>query len=204
MVRVQVHGASIDAERIKHVIPIYQEGSVDEDLLNEGNRRLRDYFQRLGYFDARVSHEQQTAGHEQQTAGPDEVTILYTVQLGSRRRVQQVSITGNHYFSTATLMDLISVHAADVLDPHGLYSQALVSADIGALESVYRNNGFSQVKVTSETSTPETADNSQSGAPPPQAAHRAPQSRSTVSRRASSFALAALSCRATTTSPRQL
>ena len=169
VVRVQVHGASIDAERIKHVIPIYQEGSVDEDLLNEGNRRLRDYFQRLGYFDARVSHEQQTAGHEQQTAGPDEVTILYTVQLGSRRRVEQVSITGNHYFSTATLMDLISVHAADVLDPHGLYSQALVSADIGALESVYRNNGFSQVKVTSETSTPETADNSQSGAPPPQA-----------------------------------
>ncbi len=58
VVRVEVHGASIDAERIKHVIPIFQEGSVDEDLLNEGNRRLRDYYQRLGYFDARVDHEQ--------------------------------------------------------------------------------------------------------------------------------------------------
>ena len=150
MVRVEVHGASIDAERIKHVIPIFQEGSVDEDLLIEGNRRLRDYYQRQGYFDARVDHEQQTAA-------ADEVTILYTVQLGSRRRVEQVSITGNHYFSTATLMDLISVHAADVLDRHGLYSQALVSADIGALESVYRNNGFSQVKITPETSTPQTA-----------------------------------------------
>jgi outer membrane protein insertion porin family len=150
VVRVEVHGASIDAERIKHIIPIFQEGSVDEDLLNEGNRRLRDYYQRLGYFDARVDHEQQTAG-------ADEVTILYTVQLGSRRRVEQVSITGNHYFSTATLMDLISVHAADVLDRHGFYSQALVSADVSALESVYRNNGFSQVKVTTETSTPETA-----------------------------------------------
>ena len=53
-------------------------------------------------------------------------------------------------------MDLISVHAADVLDRHGVYSQALVSADVSALESVYRNNGFSQVKVTPETSTPET------------------------------------------------
>ena len=38
-----------------------------------------------------------------------------------------------------------------------LYSQALVSADVNALESVYRNNGFSQVKVTPETSTPEAA-----------------------------------------------
>ncbi len=150
VVRVEVHGASIDSERIKRIIPIFQEGSVDEDLLNEGNRRLRDYYQRLGYFDAQVDHERQSAGAE-------EVTILYTVQLGPRRRVEQVSVAGNHYFSTATLMDLLSVHAADVLDRHGLYSQALVSADVSALESVYRNNGFSQVKVTPETSTPETA-----------------------------------------------
>ena len=174
VVRVEVHGASIDAERVKRLIPIFQEGSVDEDLLNEGNRRLRDYYQRLGYFDARVDHERQSAGAE-------EVTILYTVQLGPRRRVEQVSLTGNHYFSTATLMDLLSVHAADVLDRHGLYSQALVSADVSALESVYRNNGFSQVKVTPETSTPETAadqplvDAQSGGAPPPQAgAHTAP------------------------------
>jgi outer membrane protein assembly complex protein YaeT len=160
VVRVEVHGVSIDAERIKRLIPIYQEGSVDEDLLNEGNRRLRDYYQRLGYFDARVDHERQSAG-------ADEVTILYTVQLGQRRHVEQVSVTGNHYFSTATLMDLLSVHAADVLDRHGLYSQALVSADVSALESVYRNNGFSQVKVTPETSTPETTDDAQNGASAP-------------------------------------
>jgi outer membrane protein assembly complex protein YaeT len=169
VVRVQVHGASIDPERVKHIIPIYQEGSVDEDLLNEGNRRLRDYYQRLGYFDARVDHERKSASS-------DEVTILYTVQLGPRRRVNQVSITGNHYFSTATLMDLLSVHAADVLDRHGLYSQALISADIGALESVYRNNGFSQVKITPETSTPETADATQASVALPQQAgpHTAP------------------------------
>ena len=91
VVRVEVHGASIDAERIKHLIPIYQEGSVDEDLLNEGNRRLRDYYQRLGYFDARVDHERQSAS-------ADEVTILYTVQLGPRRRVEQVSIAGKPLF----------------------------------------------------------------------------------------------------------
>ena len=170
VVRVEVHGASIDPERVKRLIPIFQEGSVDEDLLNEGNRRLRDYYQRLGYFDARVDHERQSAGAE-------EVTILYTVQLGLRRRVEQVAITGNHYFSAATLMDLLSVHAADVLDRHGLYSQVLVSTDVSALESVYRNNGFSQVKVTPETSTPETADDAQTGgsAPPQQTgAHTAP------------------------------
>jgi len=162
VVQVEVEGASLDADRIKRLIPIFEEGSVDEDLLNEGNRRLRDYYQRRGYFDVKVDHQLQSTANQQ-------VIIRYTVRLGTRRRVEKVSIDGNHYFDTATLMDLLSVRAADVLDRHGLYSQALVSTDVSALEAVYKNNGFSQVKVTPETSTPETvaADNAPpSGAPP--------------------------------------
>ena len=144
IVKVMVAGTSMSQERIKRVIPIYEEGTVDDDLLNEGNRRLRDYYQRLGYFDIKVDHEQQTTSASQ-------VLILYKVQLGPRRRVESVSITGNHYFDSATLKELLSVHPADVLDRHGAFSQALVSADIGALEAVYHNNGFSKVKVTEET-----------------------------------------------------
>ena len=132
VVKVVVEGAIVDPERIKHLIPIFEEGSVDEDLLNEGNRRLRDYFQRLGYFDVKVDHH---AGRSSARLGSDRVDILYTVQLGPRRRVEKVAIDGNHYFDSATLMDLLSVHAADVLDRHGVYSQALVSADVSALEA---------------------------------------------------------------------
>ncbi len=149
IVKVEVEGASIDADRVKHLVPIFEEGSVDEDLLNEGNRRLRDYFQRLGYFDAKVDHRIQSPESNR-------VEILFTVQLGPRRRVEKVSIDGNHFFSTATLMDLVGVRGASALDRHGIYSQALVSSDVNALQGVYQNNGFSQVKVTPETSTPET------------------------------------------------
>jgi outer membrane protein assembly complex protein YaeT len=149
VVSVLVEGAKIAQEHLKRLIPVYEEGTVDEDLLNEGNRRLRDYFQRLGYFDVKVAHAQQAGTSEQ-------VNILYNVQLGSRRRVEKVSISGNHYFNTATLTALLSVHRADPLDRHGSYSQSLVAADANSLESVYRNNGFAHVKVTPETSTPET------------------------------------------------
>jgi outer membrane protein insertion porin family len=145
VVKVVVEGASIDPGRVKRLIPVYEEGSIDEDLLNEGNRRLRNYFQGLGYFEAKVDHQRQSVGS-------DEVSIVYTVRLGPRRRLAKVSIAGNRYFDTATLMDLVSVHAADVLDRHGLYSLGLVSADVSALETVYRSNGFAQVKVTPETS----------------------------------------------------
>ena len=47
----------------------------------------------------------------------------------------------------------MSVHAADMTDHYGLYSQALVAADVSALETVYQNNGFPKVRVTPEVST---------------------------------------------------
>lgn len=144
IVRVEVVGAGLSEERIKHLIPVFEEGTVDDDLLNEGNRRVRDYYQSLGYFDVRVDHSQQTPA-------PDEVVIAFNVQLGPRRRVERVSVDGNHYFDSSTLEQLFSVHAANALDRHGAYSQALVSADVGALQAVYQNNGFSKARITPET-----------------------------------------------------
>ncbi len=146
VVKVLVEGAGIDPERVKKLVPVFEEGSVDEDLLNEGNRRLRNYFQGMGYFDARAEHRQ--------TSSPGQVTIVYQITLGQRRRVEHVSIEGNHYFSAGALRDLLSVREADTLDRHGSYSQALVSADVAALEGAYRDNGFAHVKVTAESGMP--------------------------------------------------
>jgi outer membrane protein assembly factor BamA len=95
-VKVLVEGAKMGPERIKHIIPVFEEGTVDDDLLNEGNRRLRDYYQRLGFFDIKVDHEMQSTSAEK-------VVILYKVRLGPRRRVERVSVAGNHYFDSATL-----------------------------------------------------------------------------------------------------
>ena len=170
VVQVEVEGARLEEDRVRRLVPIFQEGSVDEDLLNEGNRRLRDYYQGLGYFDVKVSHREE-AGKS------SAVRIVFSVQLGPRRRVERVGVTGNHYFNASTLKDLLSVRAASKLDRHGAYSQALVAADVSAIETVYRNNGFPDVKVRPETSTPETvlADPSAGGAAdPPLGRHVAP------------------------------
>ena len=145
VVKVSVEGANVSGDRLKHLIPVFEEGTVDEDLLNEGSRRLRDYFQRQGYFDVKVEHRRQASQAK-------DVVIVYTVTPGPRRRVVSVAVAGNHYFDSGTLRDLLSVRAANTLDRHGLYSQSLVTADIGALSAVYQNNGFSQVKITPETS----------------------------------------------------
>lgn len=143
VVNVIVEGASMERDDLKRLVPVYVEGTVDEDLLNEGNRRLRDYFQRQGYFDVRVDHRREAPRDGL-------VEIVYNVDLGQRRKVAQVSVEGNHYFDSQTLKDLLSVHASGKFDPRGTYSQALVAADVGAIESVYQNNGFANAKVTPE------------------------------------------------------
>ena len=56
-VSVAVGGAHISEGKLRELLPIYAEGAVDEDLLQEGRRNIRDYFQRQGYFDADVRGE---------------------------------------------------------------------------------------------------------------------------------------------------
>ncbi len=53
-VRVELTGARLSKGRLQKLLPIYAEGAVDEDLLQEGRRNIRDFFQREGYFDADV------------------------------------------------------------------------------------------------------------------------------------------------------
>jgi len=162
VVRLRLDGASIPSERLRHLLPIFEEGAVDDDLLNEGNRRLRDYFQRLGYFDVSVEHERQTPT-------TDMVTIIYHITPGPKHKVLRVGLDGNHYFSKAPLQDLLSVRAAGKLDHHGLYSQSLVAADAAALQSVYQNNGFTNVKIVPETTLAQTSGSNgkKSGKPAP-------------------------------------
>ncbi|MGB7549230.1 MAG: POTRA domain-containing protein [Terracidiphilus sp.] len=157
VVKVRVEGASISADRVRRAVPVFEEGTVDDDLLNEGNRRLRNYFQVLGYFDVKVEYQRLPPQ-------PDAVEIVYTVTLGPRRRVERVAVSGNHYFNTSTLKDLLSVHVANSLDHHGAYNQALVEADISALRAVYQNNGFSRVKIASEISLVKPGEEGQSSA----------------------------------------
>jgi len=153
VVQLRLDGAKLSADRLKRAIPIYEEGTVDEDLLNEGDRRLRDYFQRLGYFGVKVVHQRLTPG-------PNQVTIVYNATLGTRSHVETVSVSGNKYFDSATLKDLLNVHAANTTDRHGAYSQALVAADVSALQAVYRNNGFAAVKITPTTNLVATTESS--------------------------------------------
>lgn len=149
VVKIVVNGTKLSSGKIRNLVPVYQEGSVDEDLLNEGNKRIRDYFQREGYFDVQVTHN-----HVESSNGP--TVITYTVKLGARHRVESVTVSGNKYFNTDVLQPRLSVHKRSIFERFGVYSQALVQGDVDAIATLYQSNGFSKVKITPEVKDVDT------------------------------------------------
>ena len=150
-VQIAVAGVKISSGQLKKLVPVYQEGSVDVDLLEEGKRNIRERLEREGYFDAEVEYA--TATKELQQSGGwkgAEEIITYTVERGPRHKLVGIEITGNHYFSTALLRSRLQVYG-EAFATRGRFSRRLVESDRDSLLNLYLSNGFLDAKVQAET-----------------------------------------------------
>jgi outer membrane protein insertion porin family len=154
VVRVVINGAKISKSRTHLLVPVFEEGAVDNDLLNEGAFNIRDYLQQQGYFNAQV--QVKLIG-----AGTANVVVQYDVNEGQRHKVTAVTIKGNKYFNHDLIEELLRVHKADAYVRNGKYSSQLVNADVDSILALYRANGFSLAKVTSSVKDIDTGPNGQ-------------------------------------------
>src|ERR1700734_2836028 len=145
-VSVAVGGARVSQGKLRQLLPIYAEGAVDDDLLQEGRRNIRDYFQRQGYFDADV----QVSSRDDPKAGVR--LISYEVTRGDRSRLAGISFHGNKYFSKELLEGRLGLQPASFASS-GRFSQTLVRDDTDSIRGLYLSNGFLDVKVTSTVDT---------------------------------------------------
>ena len=83
VIEVRTTGAKVSATRLRQLIPIYQERTVDRSLLQEGRRNLTEYLESLGYFDAE-------ADFMQSASGPERSLIEYTVNRGIRHKLVKI------------------------------------------------------------------------------------------------------------------
>ncbi len=143
VVDVKVEGAKLRRGLVKKLVPIYEESTVDEDLLKEGARNIQDYFQTKGYFDAKVSFNQRKSGVERQD-------VVFTVEKGQRHKVASLVIQGNRYFRREDIRERMQMQTAGGLLLFGVFSQSILVRDLQSIDALYRVNGFLQVKVTPE------------------------------------------------------
>ena len=126
----------------KQLIPIYSEGAIDQDLVEEGQRNLADYFQKKGFYDVKV-----TTNFQKQ---PDQILVVYTIDRGKKHKVDRILFHGNNELSTKELMELVTVKKSHIWT-HGSVSQKLLKQSADNIQALYRDRGYEEVKVTPRT-----------------------------------------------------
>jgi outer membrane protein insertion porin family len=143
-IRVRAEGARLSRGKLRQLVPVFQEHTVDRDLLTEGGRNIAQYLHGRGYFDATVDFQSTPV------APNGEQTIQYTIDRGPRYKLTHLHIQGNDYFDTETIRERMGVTPATWLRyRNGRYSEQLLEKDIEAIQYLYRSNGFRDVKVES-------------------------------------------------------
>ncbi len=143
-VRLAVDGAKISQGELRKLLPIYEEGAVDEDLLQEGRRAIRDYLGTQGYFDATVNY---AVGPAAQGEAAQQIT--YTVDRGSRKRLVGLSFDGNRYFNDDLLRSRLRIEPASYAS-RGRFSRELLDGDAASIQSLYQANGFLDARARGE------------------------------------------------------
>jgi outer membrane protein assembly factor BamA len=147
-VDVAVTGAKFSKGDLKRLVPVYQEGAVDTDLLEEGKRNIRERLERDGYFDAQVSYTTETKEvqvKQQKTKGTEEV-ITYHIERGDRHKLVGIEISGNEYFNTELLRSRLQIYRA-AFGSRGRFSRRLIDSDAQSMQGLYDANGFLAAKV---------------------------------------------------------
>jgi outer membrane protein assembly complex protein YaeT len=144
VVAIHIEGARLPEAVIKRSVPIYEEGAVDDDLLNESCRNLRDYLQTQGFFDSQVT----VVRKEQPSL--DRTDIVFDVDRGERHKLVALALEGAKYFPTDLIRDRMQIQPAGWLLEHGLFSQSMLNRDLDSVRDLYRSNGFLQVNSYAE------------------------------------------------------
>ena len=134
-VNITTPGTTISKRQLRENVPVFEEHTVDDDLLAEGRTNLRDYFQAQGYSDVEVKYREQQASN-----GATEIS--YAIELGKRHTLIQVEISGNKYFDQKTIRERMFLIPKSFEFRRGRYSEAFLKRDIPTIKDLYESNGF--------------------------------------------------------------
>src|SRR6266851_5432024 len=140
-VKVKAVETKLSRRVLKRYVPVFEERTVDNDLLVEGKRNLHDYLQSQGYYDAEVDFRLQPPQNDLET-------IEYVISRGQRHKLVSLSIAGNKYFNTDTIRERMFMEPASFRMRHGRYSEVFRRKDEENITNLYRSNGFRDVKVS--------------------------------------------------------
>ena len=149
LVSLSFAGDPLPPDRQQDLVPVEREGSVDEDLLEDSDRRIERYLLEEGHWRAQVSHRR--------TQADDRLDVVFTVRRGPRYLVSSVELAGNDGVPESELRPLVRFGKGDP------FVVSRLDADVAAIARYYRSLGYAQVAVS--TTVEETSIDTASGPP---------------------------------------
>lgn len=131
-VRVVFAGDPLEGDA-EALVPISEERSADQDLLEDASRRIEGALRREGYRAAQAPYARRQDG--------DEVVVTFTVTRGPQHRVSAVDVAGLSGLTRADLAPLLQVRTGEA------FVEARVGAVAAAIAEMYRVRGFTQAAV---------------------------------------------------------
>jgi outer membrane protein insertion porin family len=117
---------------------IVNEGKISADL-----RTIEKQYAEKGFYLSKVSYQLEKKG-------ANEVSLKFIVEEGKVVQVGDVVINGNVYFSDEDLIKYLGSQPLTRLTSYGsasLFREEFIKNDLGALQYIYKDNGFAEVQV---------------------------------------------------------
>jgi outer membrane protein insertion porin family len=134
LVRVAYVGDAMPKDTLETLVPIAQERSADEDLLEDGSRKIEAYLRERGYRSATAPFTR--------VERQGELLITFTITRGMLHRVNNASVVGNATQPTAEIEPLLKLPRGEP------FVDARVAAITAAIEELYRVRGYEAIAVT--------------------------------------------------------
>jgi len=119
-------------------------GGYDVGANREAVHRIESLYQEKGYLHATVELEKGDSN--------DERDVVFRINEGPKVVVNQITFSGNSYFSTAVLKTQIKTKKVILWLFGGKYDHASVEEDVHLLKQYYHNLGFFDVQVRDKVS----------------------------------------------------
>jgi outer membrane protein insertion porin family len=132
LVRVVFEGDPLVGDR-EDLVPVREERTVDQDLLEDASRRIEDALRRAGYRAAQAPFARRQEG--------DAIIVTFTVTRGPQHRVGAVSLSATAGLDRAELEPLLQLKTGDP------YVESRVAIVASAITELYRVRGFTQAAV---------------------------------------------------------
>lgn len=149
VIKVRVIGARLlkipflSRREVRKIIPIYAEGSVDRNTVENGRRNLISYFKNKGFYDVEVNAETHSA--------PEQISIVYKITKRTKHKIQRICFTGAHHFSEQELLSHVALKESSLWH-RGRLGDKLLAESRDNLEALYQDEGYEHAKVVPKIS----------------------------------------------------